>query len=114
MLPVGKHHGIIVAALPLKAYLIMENKSQSNEPFKQAQQGTGSSEQTGRERTEQLHKITHVDENQRQDIADQIGEDSSRVAGLDELGAFSGRDDLSGGSGDDMESQSSGQPTDKF
>ena len=49
----------------------------------------------------------------KQTIAREIGEDPSRVASVRDTGALSGRDDSAGGSGDRMEEESSGDPTER-
>jgi len=79
------------------------------EQFEQGKQGTGSAEQTGRDRNEQLQQGTESN----QKIASQIGEEKGRVGSLNDLGAMSGRDDASGGSGDRMENESTGEATDR-
>jgi hypothetical protein len=79
--------------------------------FQQAAGGSGSAEQTGRERSEQQNQNTNRTE--KEDIASQIGEKSSDVSSIRETGGLSGRDDASGGSGDRMENESSNERTDR-
>jgi hypothetical protein len=83
------------------------------EQVQQAGGGSGSAEQTGRDREEQRLPTTETPEERRQNIASQIGESESRVSSINELGGLSGRDDSSGGSGDRMEEQNSGDATDR-
>jgi hypothetical protein len=85
----------------------------NNNSNRQQQGGTGSAEQTGRDRSEQQSQKTHISDDDKQDIASAIGEDSSRISTIEELGGLSGRDDSSGGTGDHMEQQSSNEPTDR-
>ena len=87
----------------------MENKDQ----FQQSQRGSGSAEQTGRDRNEQKLPQTNMDDEQRQDVAGQIGEDRNKISSIPQMGGLSGRDDASGGSGDRMENESSNEQTDR-
>jgi hypothetical protein len=93
----------------LKKDLFM-NQNNANRP---EQGGSGSAEQTSRSREEQFTK-TNLSENEKENIASAIGEDSSSVTTIDELGHNSGRDDAAGGAGDRMEETSSNEETDKF
>lgn len=86
---------------------------QNKEQFQQSQSGSGSAEQTGRNRNEQRQPHTSVDDSQMQEISDQIGEERNRITTISGLGGESGRDDSSGGSGDRMENESSGERTDR-
>ncbi|HEX8314850.1 MAG TPA: hypothetical protein VF609_07655 [Flavisolibacter sp.] len=79
----------------------------------QAQEGTGSAENTGRERTEQMNELTELSLEERMNVADQIGVPPEQVADVSDTGMLSGRDDASGGSGDRMEEQSTGNETDR-
>jgi hypothetical protein len=88
----------------------MENKQNNGQ---QSQPGTGSAENTGRDREEQMHKKTDLSENERKDIASEIGEDPDKIASIRDTGAMSGRDDASGGTADRMEQQSTGEATDR-
>jgi hypothetical protein len=88
-----------------------DNKSKA--PFQTSQEGTGSAENRGQERNQQQAQNTKLNQQERQDIGDQLGSDKNRVADLDDLGMNSGRDDNAGGSGDQMEDQSTGQGTDR-
>ena len=86
--------------------------TQNKEQFQQSQSGSGSAEQTGRERSEQQQPLS-PDQEQKQDIASQIGEDQNSISSIRETGGLSGRDDASGGSGDRMERESSNEMTDQ-
>ena len=84
---------------------------QKKEQFQAGQQGTGSAENRGDDRDSQMTPNTSLTQPEKEDIARQIGEEPGAIAGLKDLGALSGRDDASGGSGDRMDEQSTGQPT---
>ncbi|MDQ3277433.1 MAG: hypothetical protein M3Q06_03850 [Bacteroidota bacterium] len=86
---------------------------QNKEQFQQSQGGSGSAEQTGRDRTEQKQPHTGLESGQRKDIADEIGERSNAISSISELGGESGRDDASGGSGDRMKNESTNESTDR-
>ena len=77
------------------------------------QQGSGSAENTGRERVSQQHPLTHLDQGERQDIARQADVSQEDIADLDDLGQTSGRDDYAGGDNDGMSDASTGEPTDR-
>jgi len=81
--------------------------------FQQAQQGSGSAEQTGRSRDAQQNKGTDLSQNERQDIASEIGEDENKIAGVRQMGGMSGRDDSSGGENSGMRNESTGEATDR-
>jgi hypothetical protein len=87
----------------------MENQNDG----RQSQQGSGSAENTGRDRQEQLHRNKDLSGHDKQNIANEIGEKPADVSSLRETGQLSGRDDSSGGTGDQMESQNTGQATDR-
>lgn len=87
----------------------MENKD--SRPA--SQPGTGSAENKGGDRSEQVNKKKDLSRGDKQDIASQIGEPARRVGSIRDTGALSGRDDSSGGSGDRMEDQNTGQATDR-
>ena len=80
--------------------------------MQQGQQGSGSAENQGRSRQDQLSQSWNEPENE-QEIKDALGNDADRLGSLKDLGAVSGRDDLAGGSGDGMEDQHTGQGTDR-
>jgi hypothetical protein len=81
------------------------------EQLDQSKSGTGSAEQTGRDRTEQRQEQKDVDQQKRQDVASQIGESANDITSAKELGQMSGRDDASVGSGDGMENENTGERT---
>jgi len=86
----------------------MEN---NREHFQESQQGTGSAENQGRNREDQMNKSTDISNKDQQNIASQIGESSGSVSDLRHLGALSGRDDLS--EGGNMENENTGEKTDR-
>lgn len=89
----------------------MENKDQDY--LHQGQQGSGSAENKGGSRDEQKNILASLSEEERQDIASQLGNDKNRIADIQELGGLSGRDDSAGGTNDGMAGQSTGSPTDR-
>ena len=80
--------------------------------MQQGQEGSGSAENQGRSREDQMAQNTDAQDN-RQDIKDALGNDANRLSSLKEMGALSGRDDAAGGSSDRMEEQNTGQATDQ-
>lgn len=79
----------------------------------QNQPGTGSAENTGRSREEQLNPNTNLTQQQREDVSDQPGLGRDRLGDLRETGQLSGRDDLAGGDNDGMMDQRSGEETER-
>jgi hypothetical protein len=79
----------------------------------QTQQGSGSSENKGGMREEQMNKMTETSRQERSNIASQMGKGPNPLTDIKEMGGKSGRDDASGGSGDRMEEQSTRQETDR-
>ena len=79
----------------------------------QTQQGTGSAENTGQERSQQFNEMSELSLEERMNVADQIGIPARDVIDASATGTSSGRDDLSGGSGDRMEEESTGEATDR-
>ncbi len=77
-----------------------------------SQQGSGSAENRGQDRADQLSPATG-EAPRTEKIKESLGNDSGRLSSIRELGGLSGRDDISGGSGNRMEEQSTGQQTDK-
>lgn len=77
----------------------------------QPQPGSGSAENTGRSREEQLNPNTNLTQQQREDLSGQPGLGRDRLGDLREMGSLSGRDDLSGGDNDGMTEQSTGEET---
>lgn len=82
-------------------------------PLQSGQQGSGSAENKGQERAAQQNSKAVLSDEERENLAAQLGEGPNAVVGLKDLGALSGRDDASGGSGDRMENQSTGDATDR-
>lgn len=79
----------------------------------QSQQSTGTAEHMNSDRTAQQNQSTTLSDDEKHNIASQIGEAQNKVADIADTGALSGRDDASGGTGERMETQNSGQPTDR-
>jgi hypothetical protein len=73
------------------------------------QQGTGSAENTGRNREEQVNQSMGG----QQDISSAPGLSKQNTTTIEELGQRSGRDDYAGGFGDGMDDQDTGQGTDR-
>jgi hypothetical protein len=86
--------------------------SNTNEHHPQVTQGSGSAENIGESREAQKNRNFDISDEQKQEIADQIGVKQSDIADPEDLGAGSGRDDLAGGFGDGMINQSTDEPTD--
>jgi len=91
----------------------MSTNNSNNAPFQTSQEGSGSAENLGQNRNEQQAKNTQLNQHDKQDVANQLGNDKERVADLNDLGMRSGRDDAAGGSGDRMENTSTGEATDR-
>ena len=91
----------------------MEQDNDNKAPFQQGQPGSGSAENTGRNREEQKNRNTEIDKQERTNIAGEMGKGPNPVADLRDLGALSGRDDAAGGSGDRMENESTDKATDR-
>lgn len=81
--------------------------------FPGGSEGTGSAEQTGHERADQKTPGLALDSDQRKDVAEQADLKSEEVGDVQETGMLSGRDDLAGGSGDQMERTSDNESTDR-
>lgn len=88
----------------------MEN---NKDQIQRSQAGTGSAEQTGRDRDEQRLSTSDMSSSDKNDIASQIGESSDSITTINELGQMSGRDDAAGGSGDRMEGENTNEGTDR-
>ncbi|RYZ20872.1 MAG: hypothetical protein EOO16_15145 [Chitinophagaceae bacterium] len=78
--------------------------------MKEQQQGSGSAENKGQGREQQVSQGAQPG---KQEVSREAGISRRDVSSIEELGGRSGRDDYSGGSGDDMESQSTGSATDR-
>ena len=85
---------------------------QDNQQFQTSQQGSGSAEQTGKSRDEQKNTMTDMSEEAKQKMAAEA-DTPVPIATIKDLGGMSGRDDASGGSGDRMENESTGDATDR-
>ncbi|RYG48053.1 MAG: hypothetical protein EOO01_14020 [Chitinophagaceae bacterium] len=84
---------------------------QENQQFQTSQQGSGSAEQTGKSRDEQKNTMTDMSEEAKQKMAAEA-DTPVPIATIKDLGGMS-RDDASGGSGDRMENESTGDATDR-
>jgi hypothetical protein len=91
--------------------IFMNSENRNKVSFQESQEGSGSAENKGLDRDQQRAKNTKLDQQEQQNIGNQLGSDKNRVADLDDQGLLSGRDDYSGGSGDRMEDESTGEPT---
>lgn len=83
------------------------NKDQS---FDGNQPGTGSAENVGRSREDQVNKQDNISKKK---VADDTGLSQNNIAHLYDLGATSGRDDYSGSNNDGMDAEDTGKPTDR-
>lgn len=79
----------------------------------QSQPGSGSAENKNESRTEQLNRRMDDTTEDKEEVAHQIGEATSHIAGLKDMGSMSGRDDAAGTSGDGMEDEHTGKRTDR-
>ena len=79
----------------------------------QQQGGTGSAEQTGRDRDEQKLRGADANEIGKPGIAAQIGKKKKDITTIADLGGKSGLYDAAGGSGDRMENESTNNTTDR-
>ncbi len=86
----------------------------SNEQNRQSQGGSGSAENRGGERTEQLNPNNTLTDQEKNRIQDAIGSEKVPVAGREDLGVLSGRDDAAGTPGDGMENQQTGENTERY
>lgn len=82
------------------------------EQLQESQQGSGAAEALGKERPAEWNNSADISEQDKAGIAAEVGEDKDRIVDVKDLGGLSGADDNAGGSGDGMEKQSTGQPTD--
>ena len=78
--------------------------------MKEQQQGSGSAENQGQGREQQVNRGQEGD---KQQVSQEAGLAQRDISSIEELGGRSGRDDYSGGSGEGMETQSTGAPTDR-
>ena len=86
----------------------------NNNVNRQQQGGTGSAEQTGRDRQKQKMPTTDMTEKEKADVASQISESKNISRTIADIGGMSGRDDAAGGSGDRMENESTNKSTEKY
>jgi hypothetical protein len=77
------------------------------------QPGSGSAENQGRGRDEQLNQKASTSNEDRQSVARDTGLEEDQITDIEELGGLSGRDDASGGFNDGMDQQSTGEATDR-
>jgi hypothetical protein len=84
----------------------MNNGEQQN---RQNRGGSGSAENMGKDRSAQQADAPGNQPNVRD-----AKSGSEPVGNIRDTGALSGRDDASGGSGDDMEKTNSNEPTERF
>jgi hypothetical protein len=87
------------------------NKDQNSQPS--SQQGTGSAENKGSNRSEQGNKTTHLSKKEKQNIAGDVNLSSRDIASLNDLGAASGRDDYAGGDNEGMSNESTNERTEQ-
>ena len=86
------------------------NNTHEHKP--QVTQGSGSAENIGESRDAQKNRDFGLSNEQKEDIANQIGVNKDEIADPEDLGAGSGRDDNAGGFGDGMRYQNTDEPTD--
>ena len=89
--------------------MIMANKDSEA----RQQPGSGSAENKGQDRQEQVSRNRDLSGQDKRNVARDIGEAPSRVGSIRDTGALSGRDDSAGGSGDRMDQESTGDPTER-
>jgi hypothetical protein len=76
------------------------------------QEGTGSAENTGRDRSEQLNTTRELSQDQKNAISSEAGENTP-IADIRDLGQLSGSDALAGGSDNVMDDQQQAEDTDR-
>jgi len=84
---------------------------EANNKFQNGRQASGSAENKLHNHSEEENKKTILSDDERQNLAAQMGEGPNAVVGLKDMGALSGRDDAAAGSGDRMADQSTGDAT---
>lgn len=84
-----------------------------SDEMQKSQQGSGSAENRGGTREEQFNQTAHLGKEEQKDIAQQAGLGRNRLTTLEETGALSGADDNSGGSGDEMSGEDTGEDTER-
>ena len=80
--------------------------NEANTP--KTQEGSGSAENMGRDRSEQMNTTAGTDPSGMQEATGS----KQHLVNLHDMGSLSGRYDYAGGSGDRMEEESTGKPTD--
>lgn len=88
-------------------------EDQNMNTFQSAQQGSGSAENTGRDRSEQKSRGMNVSGGEKQNVAQGTGVGKKDIADLSDLGAASGRDDYAGGYAEGMGDESTDEKTER-
>ena len=83
------------------------------EHMHKSQEGSGSAEDTGRNRSDQKNKAAWQDSQEKQNIAQDAGVSPEQVSDLHSLGSMSGRDDYAGNYNDDMNEESTNEGTER-
>lgn len=91
----------------------MNNTDRNKDNLQRSQQGTGSAENTGRDREEQKNRMMDMNNQDRQDIAGEMGKGPNPMSDLRNMGGMSGRDDYAGGDNEGMSDESSNEGTDR-
>jgi hypothetical protein len=91
-------HGIIVAPH-------LKNSFMKKEDLQNNQQGTGSAENKGENRSQQKNPTTHLSNYQRSEISRQAGLGRDRITDIEETGGMSGRDDYAASDSDDLRNE---------
>lgn len=81
--------------------------------FQTAQQGSGSAENKGESRSEQVNRTEDLSKQQKTDIAAKMGKGPNPIEDIEDTGGLSGRDDYAGGFGAGMKDESTGEPTER-
>lgn len=82
-------------------------QNETNTP--KTQEGSGSAENVGRDRSEQKNTTATPDNTGMQEATG----NRQHLVNLHDMGSLSGRDDYAGGSGDRMENESADEATDR-
>ena len=88
----------------------MEN---NNEKHQRSQQGSGSAENRGQDRSRQENKTEDLSKQEKTDIAAKMGKGPNPVGDIEDMGGSSGRDDYAGGFGAGMRDESTGESTER-
>ena len=81
--------------------------------FQNAQQGSGSAENRGRDRSEQKSRGMDLSADEKQNVARGAGVGKKDIADLGDLGEASGRDDYAGGFAEGMGDESTNERTEQ-